>query len=77
MRDTITIDQIELLLKNEYGDPHSVLGLHIVSKDGDDFAVVRELIPGAVSIEVYRQGFPTPERGLQPDCSGYDRLLPQ
>ena len=52
MRDTITIDQIELLLKNEYGDPHSVLGLHIVSKDGEDFAVVRELIPGAVSIEV-------------------------
>ncbi len=52
MRDTVTIDQIELLLKNEYGDPHSVLGLHIVSKDGGSFAVVRELIPGAVSINV-------------------------
>lgn len=52
MRDTITIDQIEMILKNEYGDPHSVLGLHIIEKDDKSCVAVREFIPGALSITV-------------------------
>ena len=39
MRDTVTINDIELLLRNEYGDPHSVLGMHIVSKDGKNIVL--------------------------------------
>ena len=52
MINTVTISQINMLLKTEYGDPHSVLGMHVVSNGGDMAVAVREIIPNAVSIEV-------------------------
>ena len=52
VKETIDINKINELLKAEYGDPHSVLGMHEEENDGKDILVVRELIPGAVSINV-------------------------
>ena len=43
MQKNFGIDDILKLLCGEYGDPHSVLGMH----QQDDGLVVRVLMPGA------------------------------
>ena len=52
LKEITSINTVNELLKAEYGDPHSVLGMHEEENDGKDILVVRELIPGAVSINV-------------------------
>ena len=48
MQKNFGIDDILKLLCGEYGDPHSVLGMH----QQDDGLVVRVLMPGALSVQV-------------------------
>ena len=42
------VEEISKLLKVEYADPHSILGMH----ETESGVVVRELIPGAENINV-------------------------
>ena len=46
------INQINSLLKAEFGDPHQYLGMHEIKVGDKNKLVVRELIPGAVGIEI-------------------------
>ncbi len=52
MKSTLSINEINGLIKAEYGDPHSFLGMHELVVDDKNVLVVRELIPGAKSIDV-------------------------
>lgn len=52
MNSSLSVNEIIKLLKNEYGDPHSVLGMHEIATGGKKGVVVRQLIPGAVGVNV-------------------------
>ncbi|MCI1930694.1 MAG: 1,4-alpha-glucan branching protein GlgB [Clostridia bacterium] len=49
---SVSISQIELILKAEFSNPHSVLGMHEIKYRGKNVVAVREFIPNAVGIKV-------------------------
>lgn len=52
MSCSVSISLIELILKAEFGDPHSILGMHEINYKGENVVAVREFIPNAVGISV-------------------------
>ncbi len=46
------VEDITRLFKLEFADPHNILGMHTIEQNGKDAIVVRQLMPGAHSIDV-------------------------
>lgn len=52
MNSSLSINEIMKLFKTEYGDPHSIMGMHEILKGDKKCVVVRQLIPNAVCVSV-------------------------
>ena len=52
MRTTISINEIFRIVNVEHGEPHQVLGMHVMERENGNFVVVRAFIPQASSILV-------------------------
>lgn len=52
MMTTTSINEIFRIVNVEHGEPHHVLGMHVMQKDGGRFVVVRAFIPQASAIVV-------------------------
>jgi alpha-1,4-glucan:alpha-1,4-glucan 6-glycosyltransferase len=55
LNSSLSVNEITKLIKTEYGDPHSVMGMHEVVIGDKRCVVVRQLIPDALSINVVDQ----------------------
>jgi len=49
---SVSVSQIELILKTESGNPHEILGMHVINYKGKTAVAVREFIPSACKITV-------------------------
>ncbi|MBR5270364.1 MAG: 1,4-alpha-glucan branching enzyme, partial [Anaerotignum sp.] len=52
MLNTAKLYDIFHIVNGEHGDPHTILGMHEVEKDGKKVVAVRAFLPGATSITV-------------------------
>ncbi len=52
MKHSLGIDEITKLLQGEFGDPHSVLGMHVIGDKEEAKVILRAQIPGAVTVSV-------------------------
>ena len=52
MLNTTKLYDIFHIVNGEHGDPHTILGMHEVEKDGKKVVAVRAFLPGAAAISV-------------------------
>ena len=53
MISTINLADMQLIINAQHGDPHTVLGMHEIEKDGKAVLAVRAFVPQAKEMSVY------------------------